>query len=375
MRIAIVTESFLPQVNGVTNSILRVLEHLRRLGHDALVLAPGNQGEAPREYEGFPVEPLTCVPFPGYREVQVTTSTSFTVEAKLAAFKPDVVHLAAPFLIGYKGLLAAKRLGLPTVALYQTDIPSYAARYGLALAEPLLWWRIRQMHRIATVTLAPSTAARQQLLDHGVPRVDLWGRGVDTTRFDPAHRDDAWRAEVAPGKKLIGYVGRLAPEKQVADLRVLADIPGTQTVIIGDGPTRPDLQSVLPHARFLGQRGGADLARLLASFDLFVHPGELETFGQSLQEALASGVPVIAPAKGGPIDIVQPSHTGWLYPPGDLPALRASVLDLIGDDAKRHAFARAARAATIGRTWDKVCDQLMGHYERAIFAHRVGDRS
>lgn len=374
MRVAIVTESFLPQVNGVANSVLRVLEHLRRLGHEALVLAPATQGKAPREYAGFPVEPLTCLPFPGYREVQVTTSTSFTVEAKLAAFKPDVVHLASPILIGYKGLIAAKRLNLPTVAVYQTDVPSYAGRYGMPLAEPLLWWRIRQMHRLATVTLAPSSAARRQLLDHGVPAVGLWGRGVDTVRFDPAHRDEAWRAAIAPGRKLIGYVGRLAAEKQVADLRVLSDIPATTTVVIGDGPARPDLETLLPRATFMGQRVGHDLARMLASFDVFVHPGELETFGQSLQESLASGVPVIAPARGGPLDIVRPSHTGWLYPPGDLRALRASVLDLIGDESKRRAFGRAARATTRDLTWDRVCDQLLSHYERAIFTHSVGDR-
>lgn len=370
MRIAIVTESFLPHVNGVTNSVLRVVEHLRRRGDDALVLAPGRPDDVPTEVSGFPVVPLGAVPLPGYRDVRLGTSTSKALETALRAFRPDVVHLAAPFLLGHRGLLAAGRIGLPTVAVYQTDVPSYAARYRLAIAEPLLWGRVRQIHQLATLTLAPSTAAQRQLLARGVPRVELWGRGVDGECFNPAHRDEAWRAGVAPGQHIVGYVGRLAPEKQVEDLAVLADLPGTSTVIVGDGPSRSFLERALPAAHFTGQLGGADLSRAMASFDVFVHPGELETFGQALQEALASGVPVIAPAKGGPIDIVAPSRTGWLYPPGRLDLLRARALDLLGDDAKRRAFGAAARARTLATSWEAVCDDLVRHYEAAIAAHQ-----
>lgn len=368
MRIAIVTESFLPQVNGVTNSVLRILEYLHDHGHDAVVLSPGGPS-VPAHIHGFDVRPVTAVPLPGYRDVRVGTSTSATLESTLRDFAPDVVHLAAPFVIGYRGLLAANRLGIPTVAVYQTDVPSYASRYRMSVAEPLLWGRVRQIHRLATVTLAPSRSALRQLHAHQVPRVKMWGRGVDTVRFSPQFRDEHWRAEHARGRSIVGYVGRLAPEKQVADLRMLTDIPDTQLVIVGDGPERSRLERLLPDALFTGQLEGAALSRAFASMDVFVHPGELETFGQTLQEALASGIPVIAPAKGGPLDIVQPSHTGWLYPPGRLDVMRARVRDLLGDDAKRAAFSRSARDSTLGVSWEQVCDQLLDHYRQACVLH------
>ncbi|MGY4719741.1 glycosyltransferase [Naumannella cuiyingiana] len=372
MRVAVVTESFLPQVNGVTHSVLRVLEHLRDNGHEAIVLAPSAGGRAPARYAGFPVVHLPSVAMPGYASFRVATTPQWLIERELSAFAPDVVHLAAPFAMGQRALAAARRLDLPTVAIYQTEIPTYAARYGLPQAEPLLWKWVRNVHQLATMTLAPSRAARKQLIDIGVRRVGLWGRGVDSVRFHPAKRDKAFRRRYARrGEMLIGYVGRLAPEKQVDDLEVLADLPGTRTVIIGEGPRRAELEQILPHAVFLGQRTGDELPRALASMDLFVHPGELETFCQSIQEAQASGVPTIAPARGGPIDLIDPSRTGWLYSPGDLAGMRAHVRDLLGDDRKRANFGAAARAAVEHRTWPYMCDRLLGHYAEAIAEHRA----
>ncbi|GAB3700205.1 glycosyltransferase family 4 protein [Mariniluteicoccus flavus] len=367
MRVAIVTESFLPQVNGVTHSVLRVLEHLRDQGHEALVIAPAHAGQAPREYAGFPVVGVASVSLPGYAQVRVGASPQWRFERVFADFQPDVVHLAAPFTIGERAAQAARSLLIPSVAIYQTEIPSYAKAYGFPQAEPLLWKWVRNVHQLATMTLAPSTFARQQLVDIGVQRVGLWGRGVDSTRFHPAKRDEALRAQLAPnGERLIGYVGRLAYEKRVDDLEVLADLPNTRTVIVGDGPIRGELEQILPRAAFLGQLTGDDLPRVLASMDLFVAPGELETFCQSIQEALASGVPAIAPARGGPIDLIDSSHTGWLYGPGDLASMRSHVRDLIGDDRKRAQFSLRAREAVEHRTWSFMVERLLGYYEEAI---------
>ena len=373
-----VAESFLPHMNGVTHSILQVLRHLRERGDEAIVIAPAaswsagwtqraGEGQAPREVEGFPVHALPSVPLSGYSSVRVAAGTVGRLRGILTAFGPDVVHIASPFVLGWRAVQAAEELGIPSVAVYQTEVPGYAARYGAPWLEDVLWSHVARLHNTATLTLAPSSFTVRQLHAAGVRRVHLWGRGVDTRRFHPAKRDDALRAELAPhGERLIGFVGRLAHEKQVEDLRVLSDLPGTRLVVIGSGPLREQLERRLPGAHFAGFQGGEDLARHVASLDLFVHPGESDTFGQTLQEAMASGVPVVAVGRGGPLDIVDPSRTGWLYPPGELDELRRHVVDLAHDDVKRAAFAQAAWASVQGRTWPVLCEQLVGYYEKAV---------
>jgi len=368
VRIALVAESFLPQMNGVTHSILRVLEHLQGRGDEVLVIAPSTQDTGvPDPVHGARVHRLPSVPLAGYANVRVALGGVARVKRILADYAPDVVHLASPFVLGWRAAQAAHQLGIPTVAIYQTEVPGYAGRYGVPFLENWAWNRVEQIHLLATRTLVPSTFALNQFLGRGIPRVHMWRRGVDTLRFSPAKRDDAWRAKVAPdGERIIGYVGRLAVEKQVEDLAVLAEVPGTRLVIVGGGPQREALEAALPGAVFTGFLGGEELARAVASFDLFVHPGEFETFCQTIQEAMASGVPVVATGRGGPLDLVENSRTGWLYEPGDLAALRSRVADLTGDDAKRRAFAAAAHASVQGRTWHALGEELVRHYQAAL---------
>ena len=368
MRVAVITESFLPTVNGVTTSVCRVLDHLRASGHQALVVTPS--AGAPAKYLGFPVHE---VPALAYRRFPVGLPTP-ALQGILADFAPDVVHAASPFLLGAQGIAAAKRLGVPSVAVYQTDVARYAARHGLSAATGLAWRMVKRAHENADMTLVPSTAAIRDLESAGVQRLHRWGRGVDTALFTPNRRDSPGtvrlRRGLAPfGEVVVGYVGRLAPEKQLERLRALRGLRGITIAVVGDGASRMTLERALRGMPvvWLGQRSGTDLADAYAALDVFVHTGTEETFGQTLQEAHASGVPVVAPAAGGPLDLVAHGVDGLLFDPDDADAqLRASVATLAHDAELRRRMGEAGRRKVRTRTWDVVCEELLGHYGAAI---------
>ncbi|QNP62250.1 glycosyltransferase family 4 protein [Streptomyces genisteinicus] len=368
MRVVIVTESFPPDVNGVAHCALQTARHLAADGHEPLVIAPAAAGADEADTRApCPVVRVPSLPLPGYPQVRVALP-SRRVAAAIAAHRPDIVHLAGPFVLGVRGMAAASRLGLPAVAVYQTDLAGYARTY-VGAGEAAAWRRIKAVHTAADLTLAPSTAALRDLEDHGVPRVRLWPRGVDSERFRPALRDESLRREIAPhGELVVGYVGRLAPEKHVDLLAGACALPGVRVVVVGDGPSEPALRAALPGAVFLGRRTGDDLARIFASLDVFAHTGPYETFCQTVQEAMASGVPVIAPAAGGPLDLVDHGRTGLLTPPRSAGAVRDAVTALAADPARRTAFGRAGRAAVEGRSWAAVCARLTGHYADVLGA-------
>jgi phosphatidylinositol alpha 1,6-mannosyltransferase len=259
---------------------------------------------------------------------------------------------------------------LPMVAVYATDMPAYARAYHTgAVGQAVCWRRLRRIHNAADRTLAPCTATAAQLHAHGIERVWLWARGVDSSRFDPAKRSAKLRAELAPGGELlVGYVGRLAVEKRVDLLAQVATLPGVRLVIVGSGPVEAAVRRVVPSALFLGQRGGEHLARIYASLDVFVHGGPHETFGQTLQEAAASGLPVVAPAAGGPLDLVQDGRTGFLVTPDDPAALAGAVARLAADPVLRAAQGHAGRQMVLGRSWPVMCDELIGHYQAVLEA-------
>jgi len=345
MRIAIITESFPPDVNGVANCVVRVAENLVRKGHHPLVIAPESAHDT-TDADGrlpYPVERVPSVPVPGYPTFRLGLPTPKTRRA-ITRHGTEIVHLASPVALGAWGSRVARAVDLPMVAVYQTDLPNYARAYHLGRPTVAFAWRwLRDIHNTAGRTLAPSSVTAADLRAHGLERVELWGRGVDAERFHPAARDEALRAEIAPGGEMIvGYVGRLAAEKRV------------------------DLLAALPTATFLGMRHGQDLARIYASLDVFVHTGPFETFGQTIQEAAASGLPVVAPAAGGPVDLVADGVTGYLVPPGDPGALTAAVGKLAADPALRAQFSQAARRRVLGRTWSALTDELLDHYEAVI---------
>jgi phosphatidylinositol alpha 1,6-mannosyltransferase len=366
VRIAIVAESFPPDVNGVAHCTLRVAEHLVDRGHHPLVIAPAPARGTPGTAGPFPcpVVRLGSVPLPCYRNFRVSMPGP-PLRSAVARHRAELVHLASPFILG------AGRALLPTLAVYQTDMPGYARVYGTGpLGEAAAWGWVRRIHNAADRTLAPSTASADSLRANGVERVWVWGRGVDTGLFNPGRRSERLRRELAPGGEVLaGYVGRLAPEKRVDLLGEVAALPGVRLVIVGGGPAEAALRRALPGAVFLGPKYGAELAEIYASLDIFVHSGARETFGQTLQEAAASGLPVVAPAAGGPIDIVSDGITGVLVPPGAAGPLADAVSRLAGDSVMRAAMGHAGREKVTGRTWPVLGDELIGHYAE-ILRHR-----
>jgi len=377
VRVTYVTESFPPDVNGVAHTAVRVAEHLLSRGHEPLVIAPEPARGVPlpdRAY-AFPIVRIPSVGLPMYPGFRVGLPGS-RVRAAVAAHRADVVHLHGPFVLGAGGCAAATREQIPIVAVYATDLPAYARAYHTGAAgEAIAWHRLRKIHNVADLTLSPCTATATDLRAHGIERVAVWARGVDCVRFDPAKRSEQLHAKLAAGAELVvGYVGRLAAEKRVDLLAKIADLPGVRLVLVGSGPAEVAIRRAIPSAVLLGQRTGENLAAIYASFDVFVHAGPHDTFGQTLQEAAASGLPVIAPAAGGPLDLVRDGVTGFLVKPGDASALADAVAMLRADPALRAAQGAAARQAVLSRTWPVMCDQLIGHYAAVLRAGSSTER-
>jgi phosphatidylinositol alpha 1,6-mannosyltransferase len=370
MRVAIVSESFLPTVNGVTNSVRKVLDYLRDHGHEAIVIVPA--AGAPSRYAGFRVHE---VPALAYRQFPVGLPSP-QVQKLLADFQPDVVHAASPFLLGAQAIAAAGRLGIPSVAIFQTDVAGYARRNHLGAATRFAWRMVRWIHEGADVTLVPSSASMADLEAAGILKLARWGRGVDLVTYHPNNRTQPTvqrlRQRLAPqGETIIGYVGRIAPEKQVERFKALRGMPGIRIAIVGDGPGVNPVKKELAGmpVTWLGKLTGGELAAAYASFDMFLHTGTEETFGQTIQEAHASGIPVVAPRAGGPIDLVDHGVNGYLFDvvPDDA-QLRAYVEALVIDEKLRSRMGEAGRRAVVGKSWNATCDQLVQHYGAVIDA-------
>ena len=366
MRIGVVTESFLPQINGVTNSVLRVLEFLESQGHQAMVIAPESQG-GPQEYHGHRIKRVPSIPVQSLVPIGLPIAMpTRRLEYLLDGFAPDVLHLASPFALGGYAARVAKRLHIPTVSIYQTDLAGFAKHYGATIAQNSIRKIVGKIHSQTSRTLAPSRSACRELHSQGVENVHLWRRGVNTNLFNPMQRNLELRQRWgSPHKLIVGYVGRLANEKRISDLAVLDRDPRIQLVLVGDGPAKSKLGRELPNAIFAGFQSGADLAAHYASFDLFVHPGPNETFCQAVQEALSSGIPCIVPTTGGPADLVTTQATGYILHTNRPDSLVAAINHFIERDDKTE-MQLMARHSVVERTWSKVNHQLLDHYRAVI---------
>jgi phosphatidylinositol alpha 1,6-mannosyltransferase len=289
----------------------------------------------------------------------------------LAGFNPEVIHLASPFALGSYTVKVAKQLQVPTISVYQTQLGGFAKEYGLGLAQNSLQKILYRIHAQSDRTLAPSNSACLDLHLAGIPNVHLWQRGVDTKLFNPNKRDSqlqaSWRGS-KHDKTIVGYVGRLAQEKRILDLLTLDNDPNIQLVIVGDGAQKGKLQGEFKNAIFTGIKTGEELAKHYASLDLFVHPGPNETFCQSVQEALSSGVPAIVPSSGGPADLVANNQTGYIIDTSNSEQLRQTVSKYRARPNKSQ-MRIAARDSVSTRTWQRINSQLKEHYRQVIAEH------
>lgn len=365
LRVAVVTESFLPQINGVTNSVLRVLETLKQHEHEALVIAP----TAPTsKHLGFEVQTAASFPLLQFPVAMPGPAISKALDD----FQPDVIHVAAPFMLGAQAISWGQRNYVPTIAVYQTDVAGYLERYNLAFAKPAMEKLLVSIHQGATLNLAPTKLAANYLRSLGLGGVRVWGRGVDLDLFTPENAKHpgslSFKAKHAQnGELLVGFVGRLAAEKQVSRLAELLGLPGVRFVIIGDGPERSKLEAMFSGhpVDFVGALSGLELARAYAALDVFVHFGTEETFGQTIQEAQASGVPVVAPNSGGPTELIQHGVTGFLADHSRIGSYLDLVQALVSSSSLRAEISKNAVHQVQGRSWSSNNAKLIGYFEEA----------
>jgi glycosyltransferase involved in cell wall biosynthesis len=370
MRIALFTDTYLPTVNGVARTLGQLVSHAHRRGHEVALFST-NVASEPASGTVLHHQ-MPGVPLPMYPELQLAWPLDRIGKQRLEAFDPDLVHVATESTVGWSGRSWALRKGVPLVTSYHTDWPAYLSGYGFGGLETSVWRYLRDFHGVASATFCPSSHTLRQLRSRGFTNdLRIWSRGVDTELFNPSRCRADLREELAPeGEKIVLYVGRLAPEKRLGVLLeafpMIREALGGRAVLalVGDGPWMSQLQAkAMEGVHLLGYRTGLALAEAYASGDLFAFPSDTETFGNVVTEALASGLPVVAPRKGGVIDSVIPGKTGVLVPPQDPRAMSEAVVSLVSNGGTLRELARGARAHAEANTWPAILDRLLSEYE------------
>lgn len=368
MRIALMTEAFLPKIDGIVTMLTKTVECLKQSGDEVLIFAPSG---GPTELFGAEVVGMPSVPFPLYPELRLALPRA-SMRAKLKAFNPEILHLFEPALLGVGGLYYSSVLKVPLVVSYHTYLPAYLRYYKLGAIEPLTWRLMLERHRRANLNLCTSTAMIGDLHRHGINDLALWERAVDADLFRPCARSAEMRKFLSNGEPqnpLLLYVGRLSAEKDVAKLRdVLTALPSAKLAIVGDGPLRHDLERHFKGtaAFFTGYLRGEALASAYASADLFVLPSKTETLGLVLLEAMASGCPVVACRAGGVPDAVQDGLTGFLFEPTDPNGLVNTVKCALASRSNLDAVRDRARLDVEQHSWKGATERLRLHYIETI---------
>jgi glycosyltransferase involved in cell wall biosynthesis len=368
MKIAIVTETFLPKIDGIVTMVTKTVEALRAGGDEVLIFAPSG---GPAELFGAEVVSLPSIPFPFYPELRVAAPRA-SMRKHLDAFRPDVFHLFEPSLLGIGGIYYGKVLHVPIVISYHTNLPAYLHYYKMGFFEGPTWKLMRERHLRADLNLCTSTQMMDELRDHDIDRLALWERAVDARMFHPSKCSAEMRNTLSAGepeRPLLLYVGRLSAEKDIGTLReVLKRVPEMRLAIVGDGPMRHELEK---HFRgtptyFAGYMRGEPLAQAYASADVFVMPSKTETLGLVLMEAMAAGCPVAACRAGGIPDAVEDGVTGFLFEPDDREGLADTVKRALANQTERAAVRARARADVERHSWQGSTDQLRQYYAQAI---------
>lgn len=379
MKIALITDTYADDVNGVARTLARLVEHAAGRGHEvALVTTRVSPG--PAEHAVVHCQ-MPGIPVPMYPELQLAAGIGRRGRRTLADFAPDIVHVATESSVGLSGRRWALRNRVPLVTSFHTNFPAYLHDYRLGLVEPLLWRYLRWFHGRALLTFCPSSDTRDMLRARRFhERVRVWSRGVETELYSPARRSDSVRERIAPGAdRILIYVGRLAAEKRVdflldAFVRMRESIdPGTALVFVGDGPAGEGLRARAPQGvHFTGYLTGIPLAEAYAAGDVFVFASDTETFGNVVLEALSSGLPAIVVDKGGVRETVHPGRTGVRVPVGDVEAFARACVELLEDEPRRQRLADGARAEALSRRWDVILDGLLDGYREALSCAREG---
>lgn len=368
MRIALFTETFLPKVDGIVTRLKHTVEHLQRLGDEVMVFCP--EGGL-TSYKGAKIHGVSGMAFPLYPELKLALPRPSIGEA-LEQFSPDLIHIVNPAVLGMAGLYYAKTLNIPLMASYHTHLPKYLEHYGLGMFEGLMWELIKAVHNQARINLVTSTAMQQELTEHGVERVQVWQRGVDTELFRPALASSEMRdrlSEGHPDTPLLLYVGRLSAEKEIDRIKpVLEAIPEARLALVGDGPYREDLKKHFAdtHTNFVGYLAGEELGAAYASADAFVFPSRTETLGLVLLEAMAAGCPVVAANAGGIPDIVTNGENGYLFDPKDENGAIAATQRLLNRGAECELMRRNARMEAEKWGWNAATRQLQDFYTAVV---------
>lgn len=370
MRLALVSETCAPEVNGVALTLGHLLHGLRRRGHAVELVRP-------RQFRGDcgSADELTVpgLPLPGYAGLRFGLPAGRTLVRRWRENRPDLVHVVTEGPLGWSAISAARRLDIPVTSGYHTNFDRYSLHYRLGWLRPTVASYLRGFHRRTAATLVPTAALAAELAGAGVPGVQVVGRGVDSGLFGPHRRNPGLRHlwGAGPEDLVCLFVSRLAPEKNLADVvRAFTALrrqqPTARMVWVGDGPARAALAQAHPEHLFCGELRGEQLAEHFASADLFLFPSLSETWGNVVGEAMASGLPVVAYRSAAAAELIVDGDNGRAVAPGDAAAFVAAAGELAAHPALRQRLGLAARASVLQRGWPEVVTHFEGILRQVI---------